>query len=299
MAATTVITLPHGTWCSGAHVAQALVRPLTGDDEEFLLYETGYLTPSERSTALLARCMRRLGVISPVTPDHVRALTVGDREALLLAVRQLTFGDRIQSTVACPSAACGERVDLTLRVGDLLSAPNSTPRETYEEPFAAAQQDYLLRFRLPTGADQESAAIAAQQAVAAGVLLLLERCVVSATRLGAGKARHVRRRQMCVADLPQEIVEQLSIRMAELDPLAEIELSTICPACGHRFQTLFDAGAFLFDEVRQRAATLYEQVHTLALHYHWGESEILQLTSAKRERYLGLLLDSLGTEEVE
>ncbi|HKY01865.1 MAG TPA: hypothetical protein VJM53_04875 [Burkholderiales bacterium] len=34
---------------------------------------------------------------------------------------------------------------------------------------------------------------------------------------------------------------------------------------------------------------LYEEVHYLALHYHWGESAILELPRAKRQRYLGLL----------
>lgn len=34
---------------------------------------------------------------------------------------------------------------------------------------------------------------------------------------------------------------------------------------------------------------LYEEVHALALHYHWSESEILGLESTKRQRYLRLL----------
>jgi hypothetical protein len=34
---------------------------------------------------------------------------------------------------------------------------------------------------------------------------------------------------------------------------------------------------------------LYEEVHVLAMHYHWSESEILALTRSKRQRYLALL----------
>lgn len=34
---------------------------------------------------------------------------------------------------------------------------------------------------------------------------------------------------------------------------------------------------------------LYEEVHYLALHYHWGENAILDLPRAKRQRYLALL----------
>ena len=32
-----------------------------------------------------------------------------------------------------------------------------------------------------------------------------------------------------------------------------------------------------------------EEVHVLALHYHWSEAAILALPSPKRQRYLGLL----------
>ena len=42
---------------------------------------------------------------------------------------------------------------------------------------------------------------------------------------------------------------------------------------------------------------LYEELHLLALHYHWGEAEILGLTSAKRRRYLGLLASHLAAAE--
>jgi hypothetical protein len=37
------------------------------------------------------------------------------------------------------------------------------------------------------------------------------------------------------------------------------------------------------------AARLLEEVHVLALHYHWAERDILALTTARRGRYLQLL----------
>lgn len=44
------------------------------------------------------------------------------------------------------------------------------------------------------------------------------------------------------------------------------------------------------------ADALFRQVHTLALHYHWSQAEILGLSRACRLRYLALLdeyLDAL------
>ncbi|MGH7620647.1 MAG: hypothetical protein ACREPM_25830 [Gemmatimonadaceae bacterium] len=41
---------------------------------------------------------------------------------------------------------------------------------------------------------------------------------------------------------------------------------------------------------------LIEEVHVLALHYHWSESDILRLTRAKRQRYLALLERALSRD---
>ncbi len=37
-----------------------------------------------------------------------------------------------------------------------------------------------------------------------------------------------------------------------------------------------------------------EEVHVLALHYHWSEADILALPSPKRQRYLALLARHLA-----
>jgi hypothetical protein len=41
---------------------------------------------------------------------------------------------------------------------------------------------------------------------------------------------------------------------------------------------------------------LYEEVHVLATHYHWSESDILALPRRKRLRYLDLIARQLGQE---
>ncbi|HYJ78918.1 MAG TPA: hypothetical protein VEW03_04930 [Longimicrobiaceae bacterium] len=41
------------------------------------------------------------------------------------------------------------------------------------------------------------------------------------------------------------------------------------------------------------ADALFRQVHTLALHYHWSQGEILGLTRTCRLRYLALLEEHL------
>jgi len=42
---------------------------------------------------------------------------------------------------------------------------------------------------------------------------------------------------------------------------------------------------------------LYQEVHVLALHYHWSEHRILALPAAKRQRYLALLARQFGARD--
>ena len=77
--------------------------------------------------------------------------------------------------------------------------------------------------------------------------------------------------------------------MAELDPQAEILLDLVCPACDAAFRTLLDIGDYFYRELQGRAGYLYQDVHLLALHYHWSEREILALSRRKRRLYLDLI----------
>src|SRR5919202_720865 len=96
MPSATTIRLPGGFWLEGTHHQEADLRSLNGEDEVFLLEMGESLLPAERTTALLTRCVIRLGPLSPATVETVAALTAGDREALLLHLRRLTLGERFQ-----------------------------------------------------------------------------------------------------------------------------------------------------------------------------------------------------------
>ena len=52
----------------------------------------------------------------------------------------------------------------------------------------------------------------------------------------------------------------------------------------------FDVAAFLDGEMGARAARLLDEVHLLALSYHWSEAEILALPSDRRQDYLKRIL---------
>jgi hypothetical protein len=263
-----VVTLPVGV----PHL-DAELRPPTGEDEAWLLEAGGSLLPVRRTTLLLHRCLLRLGPLAPVPLEAVRDLPVGDREALLLHLRRLTLGEAMPCVLRCPDPGCGERMDLDLRVSDLLISPTASGQEHHEVVLDGRK----IRFRLPTGGDQEEAAELAGIDPDAAADLLLRRCV--------GEPPD---------DLPPFVAERLPGLMAELDPQAELTLDLTCPACGHGFSTIFDAGSHLFQELRNQELRLYREVHLLAFHYHWSEREILELPGRKRRLYLDLLSEALG-----
>ncbi|HEV2387314.1 MAG TPA: hypothetical protein VGS20_08670 [Candidatus Acidoferrales bacterium] len=280
------VTLPGGWPGKGGWHRAAVVRPATGREEAFLVERGGSLLPATRATELLSRCVRRLGS-RRATPEAVRSLGVGDREALMLHLRRLTFGDRISCTLRCPGDECDEPMDLELDVGELLLPPYPHQRAIHQATVEASEGSYRVRFRLPTGADLEAAAPLAGAGDAA-VNLLLERCVGEVVEQSSGRP---------VSALPPAVAQALPEKMAQLDPQAEILLDLTCPACGAAFIVPFDAADYFYRELCGDRLGLYRQVHLLAFHYHWSEAGILRLTPGKRRVYLELLADGLGGSE--
>jgi hypothetical protein len=261
----------------------AEIRPLTGHEEE-LLAGGGVEVVAATVTALLARCVVTLGG-GAVTAETVRDLSVGDREALLLHLRRATLGDRLDCVAGCPDPTCGERLDLTLSVGELLVTPDPTAAAWYEESFSAPDGEIRVRFRVPTGADQEAVAdlAAADPRAAAGAIL--DRCIAG-----------VHRPDGAAVPLPDGVGDALAGRMAELDPQAEIRLRFDCAACGRPVDILFDTAAFFLAEVAATAERLVDEVHAIAWHYHWSEGDILDLPRNRRRRYLDRIAASLGRQ---
>lgn len=283
MQSTVTVKLSRGCWLDGTHHEEAVLRPLDGDDEAFLLEASESLLPAQRTTALLARCLTRLGPLSPVTTEAAASLTAGDREALLLHLRRLTLGEHLQCVLDCPDPHCGERMDLDLQVSDLLLPSYPQAQEWYETTITENGDTYRVRFRLPTGAHQEEAAVLARSDPQAAVDLLLRSCVERVTT----------ENDQSVENLPPVVINHLSTLMSKLDPQAELMLDLTCPACDHSFSALFDAAAYLFQELDNQARHIYREVHLLAFYYHWSEAEIMGMTPGKRRLYLDLLAEAL------
>jgi len=278
-----LVPLPGGIWLDRAQpVREIPLRAVGGRDEAFLL-DVAALGPMERVNALLARCLAT-DPDGPPAADLVSGLTVGDREALLLHLRRLTLGDRLDCVITCPAPECREPMELSLTVSELLVAPDPEPRREHVVRLETGGEQLDVRFRLPTTADLAAVVDVSHADPELGASVLLERCVIDAGRGG---------RSFPVSSLDARDRAAVAGAMAERDPQAVLELDLVCPTCGRDVSLLFDAGEFLLQELDVRATRLIEDVHALALHYHWSERDILALPAERRERYLELLATSL------
>lgn len=285
MADEAVIQLAHGLWYEDACDRTAAVRPLTGADEVLLAELAPLTTHAARVTALLAAATVRIGRRAPVSADDVRALTVGDRERLLLALYHLSF-ERIEAVARCSAPACGAELELDVTAGELLTAPNDeVPCATYEITVGKAPGDHRVRFRLPNGGDQEQAAVMATADPRGAADSIIRRCVI-------GVCGHDGESKQLEEALPA-LREPLAEAFARLDPQAATTIRLQCPACGAESTALLDAGFFLLARLTNTRG-IFAEVHRIAQVYHWHEAEILALPVTRRRRYLTLIAQGGG-----
>lgn len=287
-------TLPGG-WADGDGTLhrEAELSPLTGREEE-LLADRGGRPGAALVTAVLARCLARLGAVAPVSEEMARELLVADRQFLLLQLRAATFGDRVEATLPCPWPGCGENVDVDFSLAAVPVTESADKGPTYrlELPPQAAYHDEAgaehreVVFRLPNGGDQEQVAPLAATNEARALTVLLERCVLAIGSLAEPGPEAIER----LSPAARVAIER---RMEEVAPQVTLTMQVNCPECGRAFEMPFDLQDFFFGELRTSRDLLYREVHYLAYHYHWGEGEILDLPRDKRRGYIEVLADEI------
>ena len=237
------------------------------------LYEQG------RALHPLDRALLLLGAAFPdAPPERLADLTIGERDAALLALRQAIFGPRLPGHVDCPR--CGARLEFVLDVEALrLQAPTAEPS------WRTVRVSSGEHFRVPTSRDLARLAdgLPGQTAEHDTARQLARLCYVTDVRDGAPIADPTVRHEPA-----DELLAELEERLAEVDPQADVELDFACEQCGGVWRTPFDVGALLWEEVEAHAVRLLADVHVLARAYGWPEREVLALSDARRAAYLEL-----------
>jgi hypothetical protein len=248
---------------------QAVLRLPVGSDD-VLIFEAG--PPSLRvALALLGRIACDVAG-APLDPA---ALPVGDVDVLLLRLRQRVVGDVVSAEAVCAAPACQARVDISFSIEAYLE--HHRPRPAAGVAPAAEPGWYRLvgeevELRLPRAADQLAIAGEPDPEQA-----LLRRCVRPADLAAGARAA-------------------VEAAMEAMAPSLFSDLEGSCPECGAKVEASFDPLRFTLRELRDRAAFVYEEVCTIAHHYHWSEADILALPAARRARYAELALQHARQE---
>jgi hypothetical protein len=256
MRGTTDLRLASGLWREGRCLREVRLARLDAESQRTLVDSLAAAVPARRVSGLVAAAVEALDD-DPFGLDEARALTVGDRDRIVLALRAALVGDAMECVCEC---ACGETLELTVSVRALLGSAPDGPA-----PLEAGGM------RAATGADHERAALRALEDPDAAADELIRSCM-----------------------LESEDVDAAARLLEELDPGAEILLRGTCPACGAEVVAALDPGAYLWTELEHRRAQLELDVHTLASHYHWSEAEIVALDPPRRARYIELIAAEVG-----
>lgn len=258
--------------------------------EELLLTDRQRWGRQAQITALLSRCVRQIGAVSPVTPEIVRELLVADRAYLLLKLRQATFGEQVQATIVCPNQSCGNKMDIDFSISDIPIKESGDKGPLYEVQLSPearltdddGQQHADVVFRLPNGADQEAVAPWLEEDEQRAAVALLARCI---QRIGPWEAPGV----AGIARLSPQALMEIEQHMEQVAPSVELTMSGDCPECGVPFALPFDLAGFFWSEMQINRTRLLREVHYLAFHYHWSEREIMEMPRALRQQYIEIL----------
>jgi len=216
------------------------------------------------------QALQALALLQWARPDAERAalerLTIGRRNAELLALREQLFGPELAALASCPT--CGETLDLSFRTADIRPPPPPAADERAEAEIL--HDGRRVRFRLPDTADLLAVGQVAD--AAAFRRAMLARCVDAP-----------------LDTVPGSVLDEIVARMAEADPAADVRLNLTCPACAHAWQAPFDVVSFLWREVDDWAGRTLREVHLLASAYGWREADILGLSAQRRQHYLDMI----------
>src|SRR5207247_8997277 len=169
-------------------------------------------------------------------------LTIGERDARLLALREMTFGSELTGLTNCPE--CDEEIELSFSCSEIRPPAETAP----PSELAVESNGREVRFRLPTSADLLTCRTPQE---------LLERCLLNGSD-----------------QFTKDFVAVAGDKMSSADPMADIHLTLNCPICRHKWEAPFDIVAFFWREISAAARRLLREVHTLASAYGWTESEI-------------------------
>ena len=267
-----MLSLPGGIFLEGELRRDYRFLPITGALELALGESARFVdTHAAQITTVLSQTLDSIGG-TPVSEELVRNLSVGDRQFLM--VRLAAHIDDQPVWLTAPCSTCGERFDVSYRY---LELPVKRAGDEYPCAMVSTTSGDLL-VRVPTGADQELIASAAEEEEGMRILL---RCIVSSSKKDA---------EFAPAKLDTAAIHVIEQRVEAMAPEIATELLSQCPHCDADNTIALNPYACLAHPVEG----IFDEVHTIASHYHWSEQAILEMPRDRRQTYLRLIDSGRG-----
>ena len=171
----------------------------------------------------------------------------------------------------CPS--CGQRFDVPVSHSQLpiVDAPGDYP------VFQGRVGDQTVGLRVLTGELEEMLSTIEDDAAALGAL------IEYAVDWGDEKP---------LRQLNRDELDQIEQQLEEASPAIAEEVMSQCPYCGEDVTLALDFIAGLLEE-----DSILQDIHQIAMHYHWSQEAITALPRMRRKQYLKMINADRGLEE--
>ncbi len=261
------VQLPGGLLENGRIERLARFHLLTGHIEQSLIESATYHDRPAYVTAVLSHALDRIGE-QPAGAATVSRLSIADRQYLMLRLAAMLNGEQLWLNVDC--GHCHSLFDVELRRCDL---PVKEAGEGFPQVMLYLN-DWEIKAGVPTGKDQEGIA---ELEESEAVYWLLKKCI----RQVNGQPPT----EDFFSQLTKEDIGAIDEALDVVSPAVCDRLIVACPECNKGQYARLDHYAHIgLDEY-----FFYDEIHTLASHYHWSEADILDLPQVKRRRYLDLI----------
>lgn len=201
-------------------------------------------------------------------PDADRDATLGDRNRRLFQLHRALVGTPIEAVVTC--AQCGVESEFVVPADDILALPAPDPAIRVEIPAGPR----VLAFRLPRVADLDGVGRASSAEH-------VRRTVVERCRIAEGEDAEA---------VPDDVAEQLGVRLDALDPAANIVVTIACAGCDRALAASVDLATFVARDLDRVVDEVFRDVDIMASAYAWDEAAILALSSSRRRRYVAMIM---------
>jgi hypothetical protein len=220
--------------------------------------------PIERALYLLS------SAIPESSPEALALLSIGQRDAQIFELRELAFGRQLPMMTMCP--ACFQTLELTVPTSSL-----RVPMKPLDDLECCLHLDgYAIRIRPLNSEDIVSCA---GMDAARYRRELLTGCVTEASFQGD---------VLSAQTLPESVLREIEERIADIDPQADVHINLVCPECNNTWKQAFDIVSYFWMEIDAWARRILLEVSVLARVFGWRESDILELSPARRQIYMAM-----------